>query len=486
MAISDLLKFGGKRPTSRRRRLGDAPVPKGPEPVIPSKALLQVHQRALAHARAGPDRLRAGDRHQRRVLRRAPRLQAVHRGSRGRDRQAHAQRAPATRCLRRSRSASRRRTQSVDGVLCWDIFDFLEPAAAKALAREIVRVLRPGRRGDGLLLHQGRRARCRSPSTKSSRSLPRCGTATTPAPAAPSSCCRTATSSRCSTGSPSPSPSCSRATRAKSCCGSERDVRPVIALLTDFGTADHYAGTMKGVMLGICPDATLVDITHDIPAHDVLAGALELAAAYKYFPAGHDLRRGGGSGRRVGAPRCRGRYRRLSLRRARQRRPDAGAARSAGEEDRGADRAALRAPDGQPHVRGPRPLRAGGRLAGQGHPAARARARRWPRSRSSRSRLRSPPTTRCAGSCCASIGSAISSPTSIASWWSASGRAAASPSTPPASGSTRWSPPTRSCPPTGSARCSAAPTTWNSPPPPRAPPSRLGLARGAACHGPAV
>jgi S-adenosylmethionine hydrolase len=63
-------------------------------------------------------------------------------------------------------------------------------------------------------------------------------------------------------------------------------VRPVIALLTDFGTVDHYAGTMKGVMLGICPDATLVDISHDIPAHDVTAGALELAAAYKYFPAG--------------------------------------------------------------------------------------------------------------------------------------------------------------------------------------------------------
>src|SRR5437762_4125751 len=62
--------------------------------------------------------------------------------------------------------------------------------------------------------------------------------------------------------------------------------RPVIALLTDFGTRDHYAGTMKGVALGICPDATLIDITHDVPAHDVLAGALELAAAYKYFPAG--------------------------------------------------------------------------------------------------------------------------------------------------------------------------------------------------------
>ncbi|HEX4565495.1 MAG TPA: SAM-dependent chlorinase/fluorinase [Vicinamibacterales bacterium] len=63
-------------------------------------------------------------------------------------------------------------------------------------------------------------------------------------------------------------------------------MRPLIAFLTDFGTQDHYAGTMKGVVLGICPDATLVDITHDIPAHDVMGGALELAASYKYFPAG--------------------------------------------------------------------------------------------------------------------------------------------------------------------------------------------------------
>ena len=62
--------------------------------------------------------------------------------------------------------------------------------------------------------------------------------------------------------------------------------RPVIALLTDFGTRDHYAGTMKGVALGICPEASFVDITHDIAPHDVLGGALELAASYKYFPAG--------------------------------------------------------------------------------------------------------------------------------------------------------------------------------------------------------
>jgi hypothetical protein len=62
--------------------------------------------------------------------------------------------------------------------------------------------------------------------------------------------------------------------------------RPTVALLTDFGTTNHYAGTMKGVVLGICPEVTLVDIAHDLPPHDILTGALELAASYRYFPAG--------------------------------------------------------------------------------------------------------------------------------------------------------------------------------------------------------
>jgi S-adenosylmethionine hydrolase len=62
--------------------------------------------------------------------------------------------------------------------------------------------------------------------------------------------------------------------------------RPVIALVTDFGTSDHYVGTMKGVMAGICPDASFIDITHHVPAQDVAAGALALEAAYPYFPAG--------------------------------------------------------------------------------------------------------------------------------------------------------------------------------------------------------
>jgi hypothetical protein len=43
---------------------------------------------------------------------------------------------------------------------------------------------------------------------------------------------------------------------------------------------------MRGVALGICPEATLVDITHDIAPQDIVGGAHELAAAVKYFPAG--------------------------------------------------------------------------------------------------------------------------------------------------------------------------------------------------------
>jgi S-adenosylmethionine hydrolase len=62
--------------------------------------------------------------------------------------------------------------------------------------------------------------------------------------------------------------------------------KPIIAFLTDFGTRDHYTGVLKGVVLGIAPDATLVDLSHDLPAHDVPFAARELAATYKYYPGG--------------------------------------------------------------------------------------------------------------------------------------------------------------------------------------------------------
>lgn len=61
---------------------------------------------------------------------------------------------------------------------------------------------------------------------------------------------------------------------------------PIIALLTDFGLRDHYVGAVKGAVLSVCPEATIVDIAHELPPHDVLAGAFALAAAYPAFPRG--------------------------------------------------------------------------------------------------------------------------------------------------------------------------------------------------------
>ena len=62
--------------------------------------------------------------------------------------------------------------------------------------------------------------------------------------------------------------------------------RPLIAFLTDFGLSDGYVGVMKGVVLGIVPDAQLIDLTHDIAPQDVTAGAWILATCYRYFPSG--------------------------------------------------------------------------------------------------------------------------------------------------------------------------------------------------------
>ena len=59
---------------------------------------------------------------------------------------------------------------------------------------------------------------------------------------------------------------------------------PIVALLGDFGTTDPYVGVMKGVVLSICPTAQIVDVCHEVPPQDVLAGALMLQAAYRYFP----------------------------------------------------------------------------------------------------------------------------------------------------------------------------------------------------------
>lgn len=60
--------------------------------------------------------------------------------------------------------------------------------------------------------------------------------------------------------------------------------RQIITLLTDFGTRDHFVGSMKGVMLSINPDLEIVDITHDVTSHDLAEAAFTLRSFYHYFP----------------------------------------------------------------------------------------------------------------------------------------------------------------------------------------------------------
>ena len=58
----------------------------------------------------------------------------------------------------------------------------------------------------------------------------------------------------------------------------------IITLTTDYGNSDHLVGTLKGVILKINPEVTLVDITHNVTPFDLLDGALAIGAAYAYFP----------------------------------------------------------------------------------------------------------------------------------------------------------------------------------------------------------
>jgi hypothetical protein len=62
--------------------------------------------------------------------------------------------------------------------------------------------------------------------------------------------------------------------------------RRVITLTTDFGLSDHYVGTMKGVLISRCPEAQIVDISHEIPPFSIVSGAYAIDQALAYFPAG--------------------------------------------------------------------------------------------------------------------------------------------------------------------------------------------------------
>jgi len=61
---------------------------------------------------------------------------------------------------------------------------------------------------------------------------------------------------------------------------------PAVALLTDFGLRDTYVGVLKAVIVGIAPRTPIIDLSHEVRAHDVREGAFDLFVAYRHFPAG--------------------------------------------------------------------------------------------------------------------------------------------------------------------------------------------------------
>ncbi len=60
----------------------------------------------------------------------------------------------------------------------------------------------------------------------------------------------------------------------------------IITLLTDFGAADYFVGAMKGAILSVNPNVAIIDITHEIAAHDLETAAFTLVAAFDAFPSG--------------------------------------------------------------------------------------------------------------------------------------------------------------------------------------------------------
>ena len=59
--------------------------------------------------------------------------------------------------------------------------------------------------------------------------------------------------------------------------------RPIVTLLTDFGTRDYYVAAMKAVLVGECPEVRLIDITHHVPRHDILCASITLERAIDGF-----------------------------------------------------------------------------------------------------------------------------------------------------------------------------------------------------------
>lgn len=85
---------------------------------------------------------------------------------------------------------------------------------------------------------------------------------------------------------------------------------PPITLTTDFGTRDSYVAQMKGVIIGIAPNAVIVDVTHEVPQGDVRQASWVLEQVSDVFPEESIhvvvVDPGVGSGRRLVALEARG------------------------------------------------------------------------------------------------------------------------------------------------------------------------------------
>jgi len=142
VSISDLLKFGGKRP-SQVGGISDAPSAKGSDSVVMSKALPKFIA-ALSSTESpvlidfgpviGPNVAFFGENLGCKLF-----IEDIAKDLERHTRAGTREALPETLSKRFSQADG-----TVDGVLCWDIFDFLERPAAQALAKEVVRVLKPG------------------------------------------------------------------------------------------------------------------------------------------------------------------------------------------------------------------------------------------------------------------------------------------------------------------------------------------------------
>ncbi len=171
--------------------------------------------------------------------------------------------------------------------------------------------------------------------------------------------------------------------------------RVFVTFLSDFGLQDDFVGTCHGVIKRIAPEMQIIDITHGIPAQQVLQGALVLANTLPYMPDGvHLAVVDPGVGSSTARARA-ARRRRPALRRPGQR-----AARPGGRAGRRSTprheltNPRLRARDGLAHVPRTRPLRAGGRAPLARRADSRSSARRSRSTSSSGSTCRSPRSRR--------------------------------------------------------------------------------------------